>query len=47
MLERYNKNKHHPGDSFEVGVVESDTGKFRVAATGFVRGLMCQISGED
>ena len=47
MLKRYHKNNHHPGDRFEVGVIESSRGKFRIVATEFVHGMMCQISGKD
>ena len=47
MLDRCEKLGLGPEVKFEIEVIESPRGKFRVVAASFYRGQMCQISGED
>jgi len=47
MLDRFEKLGLGPEVKFEIEVIESPRGKFRVVAASFYRGQMCQISGED
>ena len=47
ILDRYNKRAFGPEVKFEIEVIESQKGKFRVIAASFYRGQVCQVSGED
>jgi hypothetical protein len=47
MQDRFEKLGLGPEVKFEIEVIESPRGKFRVVAASFYRGQMCQISGED
>jgi len=47
MLDRFEKLELGPEVKFEIEVIESPRGKFRVVAASFYRGQICQISGED
>ena len=47
ILDRYNKRAFGPEVKFEIEVIESQKGKFRVVAASFYRGQMCQVSGDD
>jgi hypothetical protein len=46
MQDRFEKLGLGPEVKFEIEVIESPRGKFRVVAASFYRGQMCQISGE-
>jgi hypothetical protein len=47
MQGRFEKLEFGPEVKFEMEVIESPRGKFRVVAARFYRGQMRQISGED
>jgi len=47
MQDRFEKLGLGPEVKFEIEVIESPRGKFRVVAASFYRGQMCHISGED
>ena len=47
MQARFEKRRFGPEVTFEIDVIESQKGKFRVVAARFYRGQMCQISGEN
>jgi hypothetical protein len=46
MQYRFEKLGFGPEVKFEVEVIETQKGKFRVEAARFYRGQICQVSGE-